>query len=70
MEYEGNGEMSCCMAGEVMNTVRNRQNEYTVRILHPNGYESVYSGLSDVCVQEGKRRLRRGHRHHVGHGRL
>ena len=34
MEYEGNGEMSCCMAGEVMNTVRNRQNEYTVRILH------------------------------------
>ena len=54
MEYEGNGEMSCCMAGEVMNTVRNRQNEYTVRILHPNGFESVYSGLSDVCVQEGE----------------
>ena len=42
------------MAGEVMNTVRNRQNEYTVRILHPNGYESVYSGLSGVCVQEGE----------------
>lgn len=54
MEYEGNGEMSCCMAGEVMNTVRNRQNEYTVRILHPNGYESVYSGLSGICVQEGE----------------
>ncbi len=30
-------EISCCMAGEVMNTVKNRQNEYTVRILHPNG---------------------------------
>ena len=54
MEYEGDGEISSCMAGEVMNTVKNRQNEYTVRILHQDGYESVYSGLSNVCVQEGQ----------------
>lgn len=54
MEYEGDGEVASCMAGEVMNTVKNRQNEYTVRILHADGYESVYSGLNTVCVQEGE----------------
>ena len=54
MEYEGNGEVSCCMAGEVMNTVKNRRDEYTVRILHADGYESIYSGLNTVSVQEGE----------------
>ena len=48
------GEISSCMSGEVMNTVKNRQNEYTVRILHADGYESVYSGLSAVRVEEGE----------------
>ena len=54
IEYEGDGEISSCMSGEVMNTVKNRQNEYTVRILHADGYESVYSGLSAVRVEEGE----------------
>ena len=54
MEYEGSGAVSCCMSGEVMNTVKNRQDEYTVRILHADGYESIYSGLNTVCVQEGE----------------
>ncbi len=54
IEYEGDGEISSCMSGEVMYTVKNRQNEYTVRILHADGYESVYSGLSAVRVEEGE----------------
>ena len=54
VEYEGEGEINSCMGGEVMNTVKNRRDEYTVRILHENGYESVYSGLSAVCVAEGE----------------
>lgn len=42
------------LAGEVMSVVKNRKNEYTVRILHKNGYESVYSGLKQMLVSEGE----------------
>jgi len=52
IEYAYTGPISACSAGEVVNVVKNRQNEYTVRILHDMGYESVYSGLSTICVKE------------------
>ena len=46
MEYANTSLVSACMDGEVMTVVRNREDEYTVRILHENGYESLYSGLA------------------------
>lgn len=52
IEYAGAKSVSACSAGEVMTVVRNRQNEYTVRVMHDNGYESVYSGLTAVSVGE------------------
>lgn len=52
LEYACTGDVSSCMDGEVMTVVRNRQDEYTVRVLHAGGYESVYSGLDGVSVAE------------------
>lgn len=52
LEYSCSGEVSNCLDGEVMTVVCNRKNEYTVRVLHNGGYESVYSGLKDVAVEE------------------
>lgn len=52
IEYECSGSIAACNAGEIITVVKNRQNEYTVRVLHENGYESVYSGLNTVDVRE------------------
>ena len=53
LEYACSGCVSACLGGEVMTVVRNRANAYTVRLLHEDGYESVYSGLCSVAVAEG-----------------
>ena len=50
LEYDDSGAVMACSDGEVMTVVQNRNDEYTVRILHENGYESVYSGLVDVSA--------------------
>ena len=52
IEYACSGSISSCDQGEVITVVKNRQNEYTVRAMHANGYESVYSGLNSVQVKE------------------
>jgi len=52
IEYACIGDITSCGDGEVMTVVKNRQNEYTVRVMHDHGYESVYSGLSSVHVDE------------------
>ena len=54
LEFRETGNINSCLAGEVMSVVKNRKNEYTVRILHKNGYESVYSGLKQMLVSEGE----------------
>lgn len=51
-EYACSGDVVACREGEVMTVVRNRKDEYTVRVLHRGGYESVYSGLCSVSVGE------------------
>ena len=53
VEYTCFGAMRACEDATVMNVVRNREQAYTVRLMHDGGYESVYSGLFDVDVQEG-----------------
>lgn len=50
LEYSDSGVVTACSDGEIMTVVQNRDDEYTVRILHDNGYESVYSGLDDVSA--------------------
>lgn len=52
VEFACKGTVSACDRGEVMTVVKNRQDEYTVRMMHQNGYESIYSGLNTVCIQE------------------
>lgn len=52
MEYACFGEVRACCAGEIMTIVKNRSDEYTVRMLHEGGYESVYSGLQTVHFKE------------------
>ena len=53
LEYACSGSVSACLGGEVMTVVRNRADAYTVRLLHEDGYESVYSGLCSIDVSEG-----------------
>ena len=53
LEYACAGSVSACLGGEVMTVVRSRADAYTVRLLHEDGYESVYSGLCSVSVAEG-----------------
>lgn len=53
LEYACSGEISACMDGEIVTVVKNREDEYTIRMLHDNGYESIYSGLNTVLVTEG-----------------
>lgn len=48
MEYACVGDVLACRDGEIMTIVKNRQDEYTVRMRHEDGYESLYSGLSAV----------------------
>ncbi len=52
VEYACTGTVLSCDQGEVMTVVKNHQDEYTVRVMHQNGYESIYSGLNTVCIQE------------------
>jgi len=52
IEYSCTGAVTACSSGEVMTVVRNRDDEYTVRIVHDSGYESVYSGLTAVDVAQ------------------
>lgn len=52
LEYACIGNVCACQDGEVMTIVKNRQDEYTVRVLHGNGYESIYSGLNAVGLKE------------------
>lgn len=52
LEYACIGDVRACQDGEVMTIVKNRQDEYTVRVLHKDGYESIYSGLNAVHLNE------------------
>ena len=52
LEYACIGDISACCEGEVVSIVANRQGEHTIRIIHENGYESIYSGLSSVSASE------------------
>lgn len=51
LEY-ASGDITACQAGEIVTIVQNHAGAHTVRILHNNGYESVYSGLSGVHLSE------------------
>lgn len=51
-EYACIGDISACQSGEIMTIVRNASGLHTLRILHPDGYESIYSGLQAVQVKE------------------
>lgn len=51
-EYNCVGEVSACQDGQIMNIIENRDHEYTIRIAHKNGCESLYSGLHAVQVEE------------------
>ena len=52
LEFACSGDVVSCQDGEVMTVVRNRKDEYTVRVLHSSGYESIYSGLTSVNLKE------------------
>lgn len=58
LEYVCTGTVTACSDGDVMTIVQNREGEYTVRLRHDNGYESIYSGLSEVNLRESDRVLR------------
>lgn len=51
-EYTCIGDVSACQKGEIITIVQNNSGSHTMRILHDDGYESVYSGLHTVHVQE------------------
>ena len=51
-EYACTGDVSACQTGEVITIVQNQAGTHTMRILHNDGYESVYSGLSSIYAQE------------------
>ena len=52
LEYSSSENVSACSAGEIVTIVENHQGKYTVRMLHDNGYESIYSGLESVTAKE------------------
>ena len=51
-EYAGIGNVSACQTGEVVTIVKNNAGSHTLRILHSDGYESIYSGLHAVHIHE------------------
>ena len=53
LEYVCTGVVAACSEGDVMTIVQNREGEYTVRLRHENGFESIYSGMSEVNLREG-----------------
>ena len=52
LEYACSGDITACADGEVMTIVKNHAGTYTMRILHDQGYESIYSGLQTVLSHE------------------
>ena len=52
LEYECTGDISACQSGEVMTIIPNNADRFTVRILHENGFESIYSGLHEVYLSD------------------
>ena len=52
IEYACIGDVSACQEGEIITIVKNHAGTNTVRILHDQGYESIYSGLHIVHAQE------------------
>lgn len=52
LEYASIGDVSACQAGEIITIVKNHAGTHTMRILHDNGYESIYSGLHAVHASE------------------
>lgn len=52
LEYACTGDIFACQDGEVITVVQNHEKDYTVRVLHENGYESIYSGLNAVQIHE------------------
>lgn len=52
LEFEAASSVSACQAGQIMTVVKNRQGEHTVRVMHEDGYESIYSGLTEVFCRE------------------
>lgn len=52
LEYACIGNVDACQAGEVITVVKNHTGSHTMRIMHENGYESIYSGLETVHVRE------------------
>jgi len=52
IEYACIGDVSTCQAGEIITVVKNHNGAHTLRILHDGGYESIYSGLQTVHVNE------------------
>lgn len=57
LEYVCTGVVTACSEGDVMTIVQNREGEYTVRLRHENGFESIYSGMSEVNLREGDHML-------------
>lgn len=52
LEYDCAGDLLVCRDGTIMSVVKNRGNTFTVRLLHDQGVESIYSGLQSVNYQE------------------
>ena len=52
MEYTDAGEISACGAGEIMTIVKNHTGTHTIRVMHDDGYESIYSGLNTLYLSE------------------
>ena len=57
LEYDVSKDINVCSDGEVMTVLKNRDDSFTVRVLHDAGYESVYSGLEEVSVSQFDRVL-------------
>lgn len=52
LEFAANTDVFACAEGEVMTVMKNRNGEYTVRLQHDTGSESIYSGLTEISVHE------------------
>ena len=55
LEYASSGDVLACQDGEIITVIQNHAGSNTVRILHDNGYESIYSGLHTVHADEHDR---------------
>jgi len=55
IEYCSGSVIRACEDGEVLTVIEHRNNAYTVRVQHQGGYESIYSGLTDMDISEGSK---------------